>query len=122
MIRRPPRSTLFPYTTLFRSQVVAADLNVGGHEADDGRRGSSEHDVFPRPLQMVVDDLERPGTVPPGDRLRVGAHLLEIGKPGVDDRRGSGVEGDSPPGAFLRVSVQVATVEDEMLRQAFDRS
>src|SRR5260221_6573854 len=24
MIRRPPRSTLFPYTTLFRSQVVTA--------------------------------------------------------------------------------------------------
>src|SRR3712207_7611200 len=24
MIRRPPRSTLFPYTTLFRSQEVAA--------------------------------------------------------------------------------------------------
>src|SRR2546430_9993110 len=24
MIRRPPRSTLFPYTTLFRSQVVDA--------------------------------------------------------------------------------------------------
>src|SRR5437764_10185961 len=23
MIRRPPRSTLFPYTTLFRSQVLA---------------------------------------------------------------------------------------------------
>src|SRR3712207_7245917 len=25
MIRRPPRSTLFPYTTLFRSPVVEAD-------------------------------------------------------------------------------------------------
>src|SRR3712207_8512715 len=25
MIRRPPRSTLFPYTTLFRSQVVPAN-------------------------------------------------------------------------------------------------
>src|SRR2546421_11175490 len=25
MIRRPPRSTLFPYTTLFRSQVVLVD-------------------------------------------------------------------------------------------------
>src|SRR2546429_6043297 len=25
MIRRPPRSTLFPYTTLFRSQYVAED-------------------------------------------------------------------------------------------------
>src|SRR5687768_4892209 len=24
MVRRPPRSTLFPYTTLFRSRVVAA--------------------------------------------------------------------------------------------------
>src|SRR2546422_3218481 len=29
MIRRPPRSTLFPYTTLFRSLVVPADLSVG---------------------------------------------------------------------------------------------
>src|SRR5258706_6250668 len=26
MIRRPPRSTLFPYTTLFRSVVSARDL------------------------------------------------------------------------------------------------
>src|SRR2546426_3709190 len=25
MIRRPPRSTLFPYTTLFRSQLCCAD-------------------------------------------------------------------------------------------------
>src|SRR5256885_7567530 len=35
MIRRPPRSTLFPYTTLFRSwsrQVARTD------SADDGRR------------------------------------------------------------------------------------
>src|SRR2546430_7627088 len=29
MIRRPPRSTLFPYTTLFRS-VVTADTYFGG--------------------------------------------------------------------------------------------
>src|SRR2546430_3274597 len=29
MIRRPPRSTLFPYTTLFRSQVVAV-VALGG--------------------------------------------------------------------------------------------
>src|SRR2546430_7734166 len=27
MIRRPPRSTLFPYTTLFRSRVPAASLS-----------------------------------------------------------------------------------------------
>src|SRR2546430_13758422 len=30
MIRRPPRSTLFPYTTLFRSQTPSAQL-VGAH-------------------------------------------------------------------------------------------
>src|SRR5436190_4095978 len=27
MIRRPPRSTLFPYTTLFRSQLASVSLN-----------------------------------------------------------------------------------------------
>src|SRR3712207_4565397 len=27
MIRRPPRSTLFPYTTLFRSQMNVAQMN-----------------------------------------------------------------------------------------------
>src|SRR3712207_7053379 len=30
MIRRPPRSTLFPYTTLFRSLVVAWATDRGG--------------------------------------------------------------------------------------------
>src|SRR3712207_6962045 len=28
MIRRPPRSTLFPYTTLFRSKTVDSDLGL----------------------------------------------------------------------------------------------
>src|SRR2546422_7001990 len=28
MIRRPPRSTLFPYTTLFRSAAVRVDLEM----------------------------------------------------------------------------------------------
>src|SRR5436189_2759208 len=30
MLRRPPTSTLFPYTTLFRSYVTAADPALGG--------------------------------------------------------------------------------------------
>src|SRR2546430_12772692 len=28
MIRRPPRSTLFPYTTLFRSREIAAGITI----------------------------------------------------------------------------------------------
>src|SRR2546426_9189868 len=37
MIRRPPRSTLFPYTTLFRSH------RVEGHDALDVRGRDPEH-------------------------------------------------------------------------------
>src|SRR2546429_5920371 len=50
MIRRPPRSTLFPYTTLFRSLAVARDAKLaaqaavarecGAHETDE--RGTQE--------------------------------------------------------------------------------
>src|SRR5205809_6221096 len=36
MIRRPPRSTLFPYTTLFRSP--RRDRARGGASADHGRQ------------------------------------------------------------------------------------
>src|SRR5256885_9355034 len=32
MIRRPPRSTLFPYTTLFRSRLAILDLSMLGHQ------------------------------------------------------------------------------------------
>src|SRR2546422_8492012 len=34
MIRRPPRSTLFPYTTLFRSPLGGGGAHIAG--ADDG--------------------------------------------------------------------------------------
>src|SRR3712207_6884538 len=34
MIRRPPRSTLFPYTTLFRSDRALRDHVEGAHQVD----------------------------------------------------------------------------------------
>src|SRR5690242_20827376 len=46
MIPRPPRSTLFPYTTLFRSgcdfrhRLDRADLVVGGLQAGEGGVGA----------------------------------------------------------------------------------
>src|SRR3989442_7667834 len=43
MIRRPPRSTLFPYTTLFRSQQRR--LGHGRRDAEERRRLLLEHDV-----------------------------------------------------------------------------
>src|SRR2546430_7384373 len=35
MIRRPPRSTLFPYTTLFRSGTTKAPSQVGSYRFGD---------------------------------------------------------------------------------------
>src|SRR2546425_6625587 len=53
MIRRPPRSTLFPYTTLFRSDLADVlfreeALGDGGEEVgggDEGQHGDTEHDA-----------------------------------------------------------------------------
>src|SRR2546430_11445778 len=42
MIRRPPRSTLFPYTTLFRSQHMMNDLNFPD-AAEQDIRGAVQH-------------------------------------------------------------------------------
>src|SRR5689334_24610134 len=36
MIRRPPRSTLFPYTTLFRSEAPIEEREPDGEEQDPG--------------------------------------------------------------------------------------
>src|SRR3712207_8502187 len=60
MIRRPPRSTLFPYTTLFRSRVLAGKVCHDGPElARPGRRVTSSsqrpHHVAVRDARVVVD-------------------------------------------------------------------
>src|SRR3712207_8072521 len=60
MIRRPPRSTLFPYTTLFRSDLLDAGLGVG--------------------VALRGAVLQRP-------RTRVGGHALHEGCEGVRRER-----------------------------------
>src|SRR5258708_11399127 len=55
MIRRPPRSTLFPYTTLFRSRQRAVQQ----------RR---ERTVLIRQLRVVARGVERPGLEQRQDR------------------------------------------------------
>src|SRR3989449_4898057 len=63
MIRRPPRSTLFPYTTLFRSRDEGAQLFRGvplSLERRDERRQLGVHDcpeppVSLREAQQTVD-------------------------------------------------------------------
>src|SRR3712207_7010516 len=61
MIRRPPRSTLFPYTTLFRSGhtcPVRADVTIRG-DAPGGRPCSGPHSsvcFWPEPFSSGPQD------------------------------------------------------------------
>src|SRR3712207_7512619 len=52
MIRRPPRSTLFPYTTLFRSELVATLDGIA-------RRGSQGVVLKAPDSPLVVSAVER---------------------------------------------------------------
>src|SRR5687768_17712710 len=51
MIRRPPRSTLFPYTTLFRSRARPRSRPL--HTALRGRRTARTLPLFPPPQKKV---------------------------------------------------------------------
>src|SRR2546427_11999244 len=76
MIRRPPRSTLFPYTTLFRSNMV---------------RGEREDDVYPaaeaRAEERLLDILLPP--VP-------AAHASPLPHTPGGEGRGAGEKGERP--------------------------
>src|SRR2546427_12911930 len=98
MIRRPPRSTLFPYTTLFRSR--------GG---DCGRELPPEPDERARARQSRVhlpgrqaNDRRQPRGDAHGVADAPGLHEERLGRRGggewyalaVEDRAALGVEGD----------------------------
>src|SRR2546427_12171276 len=87
MIRRPPRSTLFPYTTLFRSGLVELLLHLAwGRGVEQGQRGEGQ----PRPDEGF-------GAVIPAQLLQalfqllchLVLHFLRGGaRPGRDDEIG----------------------------------
>src|SRR2546425_6017195 len=57
MIRRPPRSTLFPYTTLFRSGLGRFLQLAEDHGGDLGRRVLLASDIDPHVTVAGLDDL-----------------------------------------------------------------
>src|SRR3712207_7313780 len=70
MIRRPPRSTLFPYTTLFRSDLAVGDGVDDAVEVAEGRPAEAE--VLDRPAhprdrhhvalaELVLNEDQRAG-------------------------------------------------------------
>src|SRR2546425_6666817 len=70
MIRRPPRSTLFPYTTLFRSKERDAELEL--HQRRGPRRPEGE-----QAGGVAVQESDRRGEHD-GERERSEEHTSEL--------------------------------------------
>src|SRR3712207_8727003 len=82
MIRRPPRSTLFPYTTLFRSGVPERERHQAQHlriarlgvaRVDEAPRGKGEVAVGERVLGRRHEPLHAVGA-----RVRSEEHTSEL--------------------------------------------
>src|SRR2546430_5260335 len=80
MIRRPPRSTLFPYTTLFRSRAVRAVISADGKPLKafplEVSQVASPEAVYPLD-RMLVEVMER-GTGRGARAVRSEEHTSEL--------------------------------------------
>src|SRR3712207_7742000 len=70
MIRRPPRSTLFPYTTLFRSGLAGQDLVL---DRDVDRVGLDS-----RQVEVDQEVVSSPDRRPSGSSRRSEEHTSEL--------------------------------------------
>src|SRR6266481_125909 len=97
MIRPPPRSTLFPYTTLFRSRAIARRA-VAGDGARRDRRSMGE--PFAQPVLAPADGGELLAVRNRGARPAAQARARAAsGPPGLGDGGGRGGGPRRPSGA-----------------------
>src|SRR2546428_11307000 len=97
MIRRPPRSTLFPYTTLFRSLLMAASgpkaIELAGEVADGGMLLVGFHRGI---VDAVLTHLEK-GARRGGRRLE-DLEIVLGGRTGMAAAMAAGRGAARPPG------------------------
>src|SRR2546426_8334530 len=90
MIRPPPRSTLFPYTTLFRSpsvhETLVAARRAAAHHADSlelvddlGDREQGGHRTERQPAEIHVDPRQHDPHAAVGERSE--EHTSELQSP-----------------------------------------
>src|ERR1039457_6284123 len=108
MIRRPPRSTLFPYTTLFRSRIVrrheSAIIPTSGSEQPGGDPRSEEHtSELQSPCNLVCRLLLEKNHYMLGQVL-IQAGKTEEGRGLLEDARKSHDPGDRCEQTFLAPS------------------
>src|SRR5256886_3825796 len=104
MIRRPPRSTLFPYTTLFRSRAGGGRLAGGRPESGVLLRDLSESAAVAAPRLRDVPHAVAAGARPHAHHVRVAVPPRRVRAAGLRSRRRGAVLGrDQPAGlAHLR--------------------
>src|SRR5947209_14446519 len=73
MLRRPPRSTLFPYTTLFRSRPRLPSAQQARHEAE--RRPAKDHS---RPGDLRGHGRWRSAEIGTGEGASTGTAVLPV--------------------------------------------
>src|SRR3546814_13011642 len=88
MIRRPPRSTrtdtLFPYTTLFRSE---RDRELVFHRDCHGKSRNSGSCFKAAGTLEGLQDLSRQGPVKVGPAMPAAAHQVKFARPRSEERR-----------------------------------
>src|SRR2546427_6925855 len=105
MIRRPPRSTLFPYTTLFRSAEVRSEplprriaIHIAAEVVEVGRASGYEIEpIYGITAQRFVDAVEGRGLADVERDMAAGARHLSGGRPSLlqDVLRGRRTEIDT---------------------------
>src|SRR3712207_7890033 len=78
MIRRPPRSTLFPYTTLFRSPLGSANGIIVKASGEPTVYHMGDTDIFSD--MGLIAEIHQPDValVPIGDRFTMGPEVAAL--------------------------------------------
>src|SRR5260370_20286942 len=98
MIRRPPRSTLFPYTTLFRNIPVEQALRKGvgkdGITTSDRVRDAKDARNVALPVDLEVTFIGSRGIKRPVRVAQIGAYRVAECAVVARDREGSAASGN----------------------------
>src|ERR1041384_2639681 len=111
MIRRPPRSTLFPYTTLFRSQIAVPSTAIEIHYslrtqfAQAGRPGRAFVSIDIRGINAVSTLAFQMPRWSPGD-YHVQNHGQYVASATCETNDGSRLDLDHPDLSTWKVNVQ----------------
>src|SRR2546430_1228955 len=116
MIRRPPRSTLFPYTTLFRSAVSLSGLAATPDEQAQAREAwrLADHELDLR-FAAAVRDAEAEATAPAPRALRPFTNRVAQLQARVDaDKKRVDDLAKDTTGALDQAQAQLTLDQDEL--------